>query len=374
MKMKKVVYYISLVMLLVLMTQSIYAEGTTTGSADVYVNMEKAISLAIENNPSIKLIDKRIEIAELRYQDVAEDADDAKFDESTVDSENLEYRKIEKLNWQYTKLDLDSLRNDRVEAVKSIRNTIQQYYVDAQLLQQDVNLLSQDITSIDSKIAEAQLKIKLGQLKESDYKTLLSQKMALQNSLNSANKQYDTKLINLKKEMGIDLSSKLILQNEVLPYEVIDIEKLKESIKPYIGKDFSIIKLNKELELKELEKTLVMRYTDYKHSDIVPDLDIDIAEIKANIVVQKFNLEADLWIAYYDVRTLSENISLEELNLELEKINFDTIATKSKLGMVDAVTELNAKIAYNRQKNNLQRAKYNYILAANQFNQKLEIK
>jgi hypothetical protein len=356
------------------MTQSIYAEGTSTASADVYVNMEKAISLAIENNPSIKLIDKRIEIAELRYQDVAEDADDAKFDESTVDSENLEYRKIEKLNWQYTKLDLDSLRNDRVEAVKSIRNTIQQYYVDAQLLQQDVNLLSQDITSIDSKIAEAQLKIKLGQLKESDYKTLLSQKMALQNSLNSANKQYDTKLINLKKEMGIDLSSKLILQNEVLPYEVIDIEKLKESIKPYIGKDFSIIKLNKELELKELEKTLVMRYTDYKHSDIVPDLDIDIAEIKANIVVQKFNLEADLWIAYYDVRTLSENISLEELNLELEKINFDTIATKSKLGMVDAVTELNAKIAYNRQKNNLQRAKYNYILAANQFNQKLEIK
>jgi hypothetical protein len=372
--MKKVVYYISLVMLLVLMTQSIYAEGTTTGSADVYVNMEKAISLAIENNPSIKLIDKRIEIAELRYQDVAEDADDAKFDESTVDSENLEYRKIEKLNWQYTKLDLDSLRNDRVEAVKSIRNTIQQYYVDAQLLQQDVNLLSQDITSIDSKIAEAQLKIKLGQLKESDYKTLLSQKMALQNSLNSANKQYDTKLINLKKEMGIDLSSKLILQNEVLPYAVIDIEKLKESIKPYIGKDFSIFKLNKELELKELEKTLVMRYTDYKHSDIVPDLDIDIEEIKANIVVQKFNLEADLWIAYYDVRTLSENISLEELNLELEKINYDTITTKSKLGMVDAVTELNAKIAYNRQKNNLQRAKYNYILAANQFNQKLEIK
>ena len=371
--MKRVVYYLSFVMILTLMTQSIYAEGKITNNTEVYVNMEKAISLAIDNNPGIKLIDKRIEIAEKRFQDAAEVSDDAKFDKSTIDSVNLEYRKEEKLNWQYTKLDLESLKNDRVEAVKNIKNTIQQYYADAQLLQEDVKIIAQEITSIDSKIAEAQLKIKLGQLKESDYKTLLSQKLTLQNTLNATNKQYDIKLINLKKEMGIDLSSKLILQNEALPYAVIDIEKLQENIKPYINKDYSVIKLYKQLELKQLERKLVMDYTDYEHSDLVPDLDIDIEEIKANLEVQKFNLEADLWIEYYDIRTLAENITLEELNLDLEKMNYDTITTKSKLGMVDAVTELNAKIAYNSQKNSLQRAKYNYILAANQFNGKLEI-
>jgi hypothetical protein len=372
--MKKAIYYISLVMILALMLQPIYAEGILTSNEPVYVNMEKAISLAVENNPQIKLIDKRLEIADKRYQDIAKEASDAKFDQSSYESVNLEYRKIEKLNWQYTKLDLDSLKNDRVEAVKNVRNVIQQYYVDAQALQEDVKIISQEIASIDSKISEVQLKIKMGQLKESDHKSLLSQKMSLQNSLNATNKQYDTKLINLKKEMGIDLSSKLILQNEVLPYELIDIEKLKENIKPYVEKDFSIIKLNKELALKQLEKNLVMQYTDYKrNNDSVSDLDIDMEEIKANIDVQKFNIEADLWIEYYDIRTLSENIKLEELNLELEKINYDTITTKSKLGMVDAVTELNAKIAYNRQKNNLQRAMNNYILAANQFNNKLGI-
>ena len=371
--MKKVYSYVAILVILIFTTQLTFAEGTQTNSTELNINMEKAISLAVENNPGIKLIDKRIEIAEKEYQDVAEAAADAKFDQSNNDNTNLGYRKEEKLNWQYTKLDLDSLKNDRVEAVKNLKNTIQQYYIDAQLLQEDVKIIAQDISSIESKIAEAQLKIKLGQLKESDYKSLLSQKMTLQNNLNATNKQYDTKLINLKKEMGMDLSSKLILQNEVLPYEIIDIEKLKENIKPYIEKDFSIIKLNKQLELKELEKKLVMQYTDYKQSDIVPDLEIDIEEIKANIEVQKFNLEADLWIEYYDIRTLSENITLEELNLELEKINYDAITTKLRLGMVDAVTELNAKIAYNRQKNSLQRAMYNYILVADQFNEKLEI-
>lgn len=371
--MKKIYSSVAILLILIFTRQLTFAEGTLTNSAELNINMEKAISLAVGNNPGIKLIDKRLEIAEKEYQDVAEVAADAKFDQSNNENENLGYRKEEKLNWQYTKLELDSLKNDRAEAVKSIKNTIQQYYIDAQLLQEDAKIIAQELTSIDSKIAEAQLKIKLGQLKESDYKTLLSQKLTLQNSINATNKQYDIKLINLKKEIGIDLSSKLILQNEVLPYAVNDIEKLKENIKPYIEKDFSIIKLNKELELKQLERKLVMDYTDYKHSDLVPDLDIDIEEIKANIEVQKFNIEADLWIAYYDIRTLSENITLEELNLEIEKINYDTIATKSKLGMIDAVTELNAKIAYSRQKNNLQRAMYNYILAADQFNEKLGI-
>lgn len=371
--MKKIYSCLAILLTLIFSTQTTFADSTMASSEALNLNLDKAISLAVENNPEIELIDKRIEIAEREYQNVAEDANDAKFDQSYIESVNLEYRKTEKLNWQYTKLDLDSLKNDKAEAVENIKSTVQQYYIDAQFLQEDIRIIEQELTRIDKEISEAQLKVKLGQLTETDYKSLLSQKLTLQNSLNSTNKQYDITLINLKKEMGIDISTNLILQNVVLPYEVIDLEKLKENIKPYIEKDFSIVKLNKEHELKEIEKKLVMQYTDYEQDNSLENLDMDIEEIKANIEVQKFNIEADLWIEYYDIRTLSENITLEELNLELEKINYDSVITKSKLGMVDAVAELNAKIAYNRQKNNLQRAMYNYILAAKQFNEKLQI-
>jgi len=337
------------------------------------INLDQAYKMLEENNIELKLIDQKIDMQQKRYGDALEEADEAKGDKGNTPIANLQLRKTELLNWQLEKLNLNELKNEKTERLKAIKSDVKKQYIDTLLLNEDIEFIKEDIVIIDKKIEEMTLRIKLGQAKETDYKSLSVQKLTLQNQLALLNTQVQVSMINLKKTLGIAISQQINIEDIVLPYVYVDKENLSETILKAVEGDFAIVKIAKELELKNYEIQLTKDYTDYRYSIDYSDLQVEVKEIETKLSYDKVNLEAELWIEYYNLLGLEDSIKLEELNTEIEKINYDTIVAKAKLNMVDAIKESNARISYNRQKSNYQRAMYDYILAAEQLNQKLNI-
>lgn len=351
----------------------VYAEVNSTPNA-IKLDLEQAYKLLETNNLEIKLLDKKIEMKLDQNEDLVETIKDTKGKYSTNDSTNLQYQKTEQLSYKQATLELDSLYNDKTEKLQSLKTSVKQQYISLQSQQENIDYIKQDIVVMDKKMKEIQLKMQLGQTKESEYKSMYSQSLSLQNQLNSLNTQYQTSLINFKVLLGIGLNIPVEIQKYILPYAAVNKETLQDDIANAIENDFSIQKLNRQIELKKIEIQLVKQYTDEKFSSEYRDLVVELSELEIELLSQKLSIEADLLIESYDLLVLDDNVKLAELNLEISKINYDATMAKAKLGLVDTVTEINAGITYNRQKNSTQSAKYDYTMAAEQFNRNLNIK
>lgn len=374
--MKRYLVILIAIFMIFSLSLSVHGEENQTPST-VKLNLEQAYKLMEANNLEIKLLDKKIEIEETQYEDIWEQAEKAKTRNIEADMQDepvtLQMKKDEVLTNKQEWLQLNVARNDRKEKLETLKSQLKEQYINQQLLQEDILYIKEDIAIIDKKLEEVKLRIQLGQSRDSEYESLYSQKLSLQNQLNVINTQYLSTLINIKKTMGLELSQPIELEKIVLPYEVVNEVTLKADMLASIENSFSIYKLKKEIELKNLEIQLVKQYTDYRFSSDYKDLCSELSEIEAELAYEKLTLEAELWIDYYNLLILKDNIELEKVNTEVEKINYDSIMAKSKLGLVNAITESNARLAYNRQKNNYQRAMYNYILAVEQLNNKLNI-
>lgn len=332
----------------------------------IKVTLDEAYRLIEQNNIEIKLLDKKIELQKQQYDDALEAGKDASGD-------SLQGRKTQTIVPQQARLTLESLENDKVEKLKSLKSSVKQQYVDLLLLQNDIAYIKQDIAVMDKKLKDVQLRVQLGQAKDSEYKSMYAQSLSLQNQLNALNTQNETSMISLKNALGIALIQPIELESFTLSNQTIDKVNIAQNIINSIDKEFSILKLQKELELADSERKLVKDYA--KSNNIISteytDLGVEIAEMELQISYEKLTMEANLWIDYYNILALEDKIRLAEVNMEIAKINYDAITAKAKLGLVDTITELNAGITYNKQNSSLQSAKYDYIMAVEQFNEKL---
>jgi outer membrane protein TolC len=338
------------------------------------LDVEQAYKLLEANNVEIKLLDKKIEMKLAQNEDLVETIKDTKEMYSPNDSINLQYEKTKQLSYRQATLELDSLYNDKAEKLQALRTSVKQQYLSLQLQKDNIEYIKQDIVVMDKEMKKIQLQMQLGQVKESDYKAMYSQSLSLQNQLNSLNTQYQTSMINFKKILGIELSTPVEIQNIVHPFVSINKETLQADIAKAIENDFSIQKLNRQIELKKIEIQLVKKYTDAKFSSEYRDLIVELSELELELSYQKVSIEADLLIESYDLSMLEDKIKLAELDLEIAKINYDATLAKSKLGLTNIVTDINAGLIYNRQKNTLQSAKYDYTMAAEEFNWNLNIR
>lgn len=341
--------------------------------ATINLDLEQAYKLLETNSLDIKLLDKKIEIRLNQNEDLVEDIADIKGEYSSDDNTNLQYRKLEKVSYKQATLELDSLNNDKVEKLQSLKTSVKQQYISLLSQLENIEYIKQDIAVMDKEMKEIQLRMQLGQAKESEYKSMYSQSLSLQNQLNSLNTQYQTSIINFKILLGIELNQPIKIQNYVLPPASVNIETLQSDRAKAVENDFSIEKLTRQIELNKIETQLVKQYTDAKFSSEYRDLLVERDELETEIIHQKISMEADLIIAYYDLFVLDDKVKLAELNLEIAKINYDATMAKAKLGLIDKVTEINAGITYNRQKNTTQNAKNDYIMAVEQFNENLNI-
>lgn len=371
--MRKLRLVIALAITLILTFQVAYCDTPTGGASQkLTLSLDEALALLDKNNAEIILMDRKVDIAQKQHDNALEAANAAKGKYSSSTSANLQYRKQEGLNWKLTLQELNNAKNDKAELVKSLHYSLKQQYFEILLLQNDLGILKDELNSLDKKITEVQLRIKLGQAKDTDYKSLLSQKLTMQNQYNSVNKQINTALLNMKKDLGIPISTEISLKEAVLPSIALDSENLADKIRKAVDNLYEITNQQKTIELKKLERQLVMDYSDYKYSTTYFDLNTTISELEADLAYSRINQETNLWIEYYNVMTLNEEIALQSLNTEIEKLNYDSIMAKAKVGLVNPETEASARISYQRQKNNYQRAMYNYILAVEQFNDKLQ--
>ena len=371
--MKKLIF-ITFTIFLTLISINGYCDTTVTPPiSQISLTLEKAYDLCASNNLDVQLINKKIDIVQKKYDNSIKRSEEVLGKIGYTESTNLQYRKDEKLNWRICKLDLEDYINQKETMLTSLQYDIKKKFMDISLLQQDSEILNKEIENIDRKLSEINLRVQLGLAKESEYQLTKSQKYSLQNQLLSINNQIDNSMLQLKKQLGISLTFKVILTPPMFPYIALNESNLSEIIERKANSDFSILKIKQQIENKEIEKQVVISNTIFKESIDMSTYDIPLIELESKLNQQELDLMVQYWNQYLNLKILNETILVEEANLELEKLNYDAIQAKSKLGMIDTATESNARISYSRQQNNLQRAKYNYILAVEQFNEQLGV-
>lgn len=366
-----------MLMIIICTTNPVGISANSDTSVIDYNNLtyENALLLLEKNNLDIQLADKKIKIYENKYKDAVSAAKQAENKISYNDYEQLEYRKTERLNSKKVELELAKLRNNRKLLLINLKYQLKSSFINVELLQNDAEVIREELKNLDKKIADVKARIKLGQARDLDYKSLSTQTYTLQNQLNTINKNINSQMIQLKKLLGIEQKKAIKLKSLGNEQAIPDIIQVNDTIiSSYLQGDFDLYAINKELELTKLERDLNAIYIHRNNEDIIDEFDIRIVEIETEYAQKKEQLLADLWIEYYNVQSLKEDVTIAELNLELEKLNYDATLAKVSLGIVDVVTESNARIAYNRQKNNLLRTISNCTLAAEQYHTKLGIK
>ena len=372
--MKKILCFILILLNIFSYSLSINAESyRIEDNKEILINLDDTFNMLEKSNLDIQLIDKKIQLASKQHENAMKASKEATEKYSYNENVNLQYRKDEKLNWRITKLELEVLNNEKANLLQNLRYNLKQQYMNILLLDNEVEILNAELVDAEKKLKETETRIKLGQLKGIDLKQLQIQILTLRSQINEINRQKETILIDFKKNLGIDINSKIKLVKLNLPYIYINDTNLENIIESKANDNFEVYKSKQQLENKEIEKQLTIDYSSNRNSSSIYNIELSLLELETQINQQIVNTKVDLWNEYYNIQVLKENIAIEELNLDIEKINYDSIKAKSKLGIIDTATESNARIAYNRQKNNLQRAMYEYILAVEQFNEKLDI-
>lgn len=367
--MKKLICLIIVVTFL--MPCAVYSASDSTNTTIVNLTLEDVLAKLEQNNGELDLIRQKISIYERRYKTSLEKAEKAVGKSGYNDQLNIMYQKEGKLDWQLKLLELEDIQNEYKNLLFNKKINIKQLYYNLLSMQSDFEIINNEIVDIDKKIEDLNIKIKLGKALDNDKKLLQVQKLALVGQKNELSKQIDNSMISIKKEIGIDVFKKLILTNTTVNYSTFDIANVYEKIDAAVQSDFDLVKLNKKLQLKVLEKKITVDNTTIKDSLDLTTFDMAISELELQIIEKKNNVSGDLWIEYNNLLNMHDNVLLEELKLEIEKINYATTSAKAKLGIVDFAMESDTRIAYNRQQTSLQRAKYNYLIAAEQLKYKL---
>lgn len=365
--------FLFIIFVLLLIPFTVYADFTDSNEPVINLSIDDAISRLEQGNPELELIKKKIDIYEKKYKTALEQAERAKSMQGYSEQLNIKYREEERLNWQLRALELDDIRNQYHTTLLNKKYYLKQLYFNILISQNELDLINTEITNIDKKVQELSVKIKLGKALENDRKLLNAEKLMLTNQKNEVKKQIDNAMINLKKELGIEISKQISLQNSIQEYKIMDLTNIDERIRDAVKYNFEFLKLDRKYKLKALEKQIIIENTSNRDSLDMTSYDIALFEIEAQIKSKQASITGDLWIEYNTLLMLEDDIKLEELNLELEKLNYDATQAKVKLGIMNIAAEYTSRVAYNRQKNNLQRAKYNYILAAEQLYEKLGI-
>lgn len=349
-----------------------YADNNAN-SKTTTITLEDALK-QVANNNELKLFDKKIEIYKKKHQDALDASNKAPSEPSHGQADSLRLAKVEKLNWRLTALDIEIAKHDKDQKLEDLKQSVKNTYYNIIFVQKDIATVTQELTNIANKIKQMEIKIQMGQARQTDIKPLQMQKMSLESQISEYNRQKNNSELEIKRLLNTDLKTQIQIQDMEIPYVGFDYDAVEKRIDQAIETNFDLDILDRQIKLKELERDLIKEFTQPDDSNAIYALDMDIAELEATKASKTVATQEDLWIDYYDLLILKENINLEELNLEIEKYNYDAAIAKSGAGLLDLTTESNARIAYYKQKNTVQKAMYNYVMAAEKLNSKLSTK
>ena len=339
------------------------ADINQTGSGAIKLTLDDALNMIDKGNPTLSLMDRKIEVLQKQYKDALDRSAWAKGSIAAYpDDEDI--RKDALLNFNVYKYNLDNAQHDRDLKLSSLKNDVIQKFRAIKLLEDGKINYQASLLNLDKTMDGVNAKIKLGLLVESEIKQYEIQKIQLQASINSNQRDIDSALTSIKQSLGID-SSKTI---EIVPVKIdfirFDDSSIDKQISDSIANSFTLKQMQVDIDNTEIQQKIASQFIDNgESSSSVDSLETSIADKQTNMGNSKLSLESSLRTGYYSLKNLEDTISIEQLSVESCQINLQSVQANVNVGKLTELDELNSKLKLDQEQAKLQSAISDYLKA-----------
>lgn len=355
---------ISLLLMSVLFLSAVvpsFAEDTTA------ITLEKAIELAKENSFVLKNYDNNILIAERNLKSAEHQADIVSTSGVVNDSEYLANGKTKELYPAQNQRTLEDLKIEKEEAIKDIEIEVTSAYyslyneiLSIQTQKDNLEVEKQELTS-------KQQELELGLATQNNVLDLENNIAQTELSIQKAEWSIDMAQMDLAKTLGVNLDTKFLLV-EKLDLNVsldIDVNILSEQAKT---QGATVLKAEKDLEMKILEKKVVEKYTRYKSPEGSEDYNKSIADLEKAIEDAKVTEEVKIRTDYNSILNAQLDLEIAILKLEIAERSLSTNQVKSELGMVIYLDVVKSQNEVDSAKIDIQTKELNLYKLVENFN------
>ena len=247
--------------------------------------------------------------------------------------------------------------HDRDERLKTIKQDVKKQYLQAMLIQENIANTKSDIAIANRKLNEMNLRLKLGQIKQLDMKKYQDALNTFNIQLKNYNNQYNTSLRAIKNALDLKASDNIIFLSSNLSYTKFDDSKIEDRIALAVLNSYEVTKQNQSISLAQTQ------YDIYGTSD----LNYSITSGTYTLDTVKQSVESKLWEAYYNLKTLEDNVEAENINQVNELNNLNLATLKNKLKLTTNADLMSEELTYNKQLTKTKSAINDYMLCIDSF-------
>lgn len=297
------------------------AESRTEG-----YTLKKAVDTAVENSPSLKLLDEKIKLAQRRYSTAIEDSKEARYKPWTSDEQHVSNKKEELLYPLQKESELSQLEWERQNSEKKLRNDVAMLYY--QILQAKKHLDNQAsaITRAEVEYDEMVKKVQVGLATETllmSYNIVVNESQAL---LNTYQRDLDILYINFNEKLGLAPDTMVNLSSAILPNEELSINSIDKLAKKVVAASHDVAKLETDKELIKIEHDILYEYSDYIPDDC-DTLEDSLLNSDYSIRDQKVAVELKVRSDYNNLLNLKDDTTIRMMEYD-QKVKLLEIAQK----------------------------------------------
>lgn len=297
------------------------AESRTEG-----YTLKKAVDAAVENSPSLKLLDEKIKLAQRRYSTAIKDSKEARYKSWTSDEQHVSNKKEELLYPLQKESEINKLEWERQNSEKKLRNDVAMLYY--QILQAKKHLDNQSsaITRAEVEYDAMAKKVRAGLATETllmSYDIVVNESQAL---LNTYQRDLDILYINFNEKLGLVPDTIVNLSSATLPDEELSINSIDKLANKVVAASHDVAKLETDKELIKIEHDILYEYSDYIPDDC-DTLEDSLLNSDYSIRDQKVAVELKVRSDYNNLLNLKDDTTIRKMEYD-QKVKLLEIAQK----------------------------------------------
>ena len=335
--MKKIIICIFAVLVLLSSIVPAFAEEV------VAVDLDEAIELAKENSIILKNFDDHILLAERELKSAIYQSEVVNVNSIISDYEYFENGMIKEFDPYEAQKYLDDFIDEKALEIRTIEIEVTSLYYSLYHEMLTIEAKKDSLSLLESEFLERKFEYDLGLVTEFDLYTFEKSLNQLKLSLSQSERSIEMLQMELAKELGLELDTKILLVNypQIDNTFNFDLEQIVELSKT---DSIEVLEAIEKLELKKLEEKVASKYTRYMSPDNIEDYDQSIVDLEKALEETIADVELKIRTDYNNIESAQYNLEISRILVEIAEMSLDEALVMNELGL-NTSTDLLKSIA-----------------------------
>jgi len=297
---------------------------------NVNLNYDNVLELSLENSNGLDTVDQRILLAERYLKSANSKSDSVKTSGLSSDSQYLENGITKELTPSQKNRVLMDLNESKLDMVEDLKIDTLEKYNDVLNKKESIMFKNQDLVTAKKEYEQKTIQYNLGMITTNQLFAYEINVKNLEIEISNLGRNYSKALIEVNRLIGYPIGTELNLKTEV-DISINDLNyNLDEITEKAIVNSNTVRTSYNNYLLKNLEKTVVSRYSRYEKPDSYEDLEEEVIDLLEAYEDSKITEEVNIYTDYYNLQNSYADVEIAKLNLELikksmeiEKLKFD---------------------------------------------------